>query len=461
MIKNKLSLICLIVLVVSLFVGYLPNFASATTTVLTGSYLAMPSYSSNFNFVAEQTFNDLYLTASGNASYPEYWFMTLGTGATYGLSSDCNFTVTTVFSGYLLEYQMRTSGTVYIYSGNWGRPTGITGNQTSSYNAATNVTSILSIAGTSVWVSWAGSSPAPTPTPTAAPVASVSLSINEPTATSYSASSILTKLTASGGTVDKVWFNVKNGSSWVYTNSIIYTAPYLMAGYANGSYTLYAFANNTAGSLASATVAFTVAIPSAGYSPGLPTVSIGRPLNQTYTVSTIAVSLTSTNADATWFNVKNGSSWVYAYNQTYSAATSIAHYADGTYTFYAFCANSGGATDSETVVFTVDSSLAGSLPVVDVGSYWLFFYEGNYLGFFQAFFISSFGTIETAIGLIVFLFMVPIYLRTKSLLLLCILWILIGSFLIAAFPLASGIAVLFMALAIGGLLYRLFRGDSG
>ncbi|MFA5366042.1 MAG: hypothetical protein WC325_12745, partial [Candidatus Bathyarchaeia archaeon] len=110
----------------------------------------------------------------------------------------------------------------------------------------------------------------------------------------------------------------------------------------------------------------------------------------------------------------------------------------------------------DTVVFTVDSSLAGSLPVVDVGSYWLFFYEGNYLGFFQAFFISSFGNLETAIGLIVFLFMVPIYLRTKSLLLLCILWILIGSFLIVAFPLASGLAVLFMALAIGGLLYRLF-----
>lgn len=454
--QNKLTVLCLIVLVVSLFVGFLPKFVSATTTVPTGTYLAMPTYSSNFNFAVNQTFNDLYLTSSGNASYPEYWFMTLTTGSTYGLSSDANFTVSTLFSGYLLEYQQHTAGTVYIYSGNWGQPTAITGNQTSSYNAATNVTSIFTIGGTAVWVSWASSSPIPTPAPTTAPTASVSLTINQPTVTTYSSSSILTKLTASGGTVDKVWFNVKNGSSWVYTSSIIYTAPYLMTGYANGSYTLYAFANNTAGSLASASVAFTVAVPSAGYSPGLPSVSIGRPLNQTYTVSTIAVSLTSTNADATWYNVKNGSSWVYTYNQTYSAATSITGYTDGTYTFYAFCANSGGASDMDTVVFTVDSSLAGTLPVVDVGSYWLFFYEGNYLGFFQAFFISSFGNLETAIALIVFLFMVPIYLRTKSLLLLCIIWILLGSFLIVAFPLASGIAVLFMALAIGGLLYRLF-----
>jgi hypothetical protein len=43
------------------------------------------------------------------------------------------------------------------------------------------------------------------------------------------------------------------------------------------------------------------------------------------------------------------------------------------------------------------------------------------------------------------------------LLLLSILWILIGSFLVAAVPMASGIGILFIALAIGGLLWRLFR----
>jgi fatty acid desaturase len=119
-----------------------------------------------------------------------------------------------------------------------------------------------------------------------------------------------------------------------------------------------------------------------------------------------------------------------------------------------------GGFAQDITVFTIDSSANTVLPYVDVSNFWLFFYEGNFLGFFQAFLITTFFNLQAAIALIIMLFLVPIYLRTKSLLLICILWIMLGGFFIAAMPLASGIAIIFIVLGVGGLVFRLFRSSS-
>jgi hypothetical protein len=55
------------------------------------------------------------------------------------------------------------------------------------------------------------------------------------------------------------------------------------------------------------------------------------------------------------------------------------------------------------------------------------------------------------------MFLIPLYIRTGSVLLVSIAWLLIGSFLIALIPAVSGIALLFIVLGVAGIIYRLFR----
>mgnify|MGYP002152306331 CR=1 FL=1 len=100
------------------------------------------------------------------------------------------------------------------------------------------------------------------------------------------------------------------------------------------------------------------------------------------------------------------------------------------------------------------------LPALDVANLWLFLYAGDFVGFFNALLTLAFTSLDIAVGVIAMLFLVPLYLRTKSLLLVCIAWILVGSFLIVAMPVVSAIAILFLVLGIGGMIYRLFRPSS-
>ena len=110
------------------------------------------------------------------------------------------------------------------------------------------------------------------------------------------------------------------------------------------------------------------------------------------------------------------------------------------------------------VYFNVSESTSSpGLPSLNVNWIWQYLFAGDFIGFFGALLMMTFGTLDLAVGVISMMFFVPLYLRTKSLLLLCITWILLGSFLIALMPIVSSIAVLFMGLGIAGLLYRLFR----
>ena len=285
-------------------------------------------------------------------------------------------------------------------------------------------------------------------------VYTLTVSINSPANTTYT-SGIVAYSVSSSGNETGVTYQINAYLNGVAVGSNLTTTSGNFIGLSNGTYTFAVYAVGVHGTEDYETVVFTVLITT---SEDAPVLTIVSPFNRTYITSSFSVEITYTGSAALiWYNVKNGSSWVYAANTTYTSATSLSSFANGTYTFYAFAINNEGDSDEETVVFTVGIIANPTLPQVNVDTLWLFLYEGDFLGFAQAILVRTFLSFEAAIAMIIMLFMVPIYLRTKSLLLLSILWILIGSFLVAAVPLASGVGILFIALAVAGLLWRLFR----
>lgn len=102
------------------------------------------------------------------------------------------------------------------------------------------------------------------------------------------------------------------------------------------------------------------------------------------------------------------------------------------------------------------------LLTVDIPTLIQFLSEGDWLGFLQAVYTSAFGSADIFYAVLVMALSVPLYVRTKSLLLMCIVWVLVGSALITAMPLVSNVALFLMIMGIAGILYRLFirRGDS-
>jgi hypothetical protein len=97
------------------------------------------------------------------------------------------------------------------------------------------------------------------------------------------------------------------------------------------------------------------------------TVIVTYPANTTYSTPTISVQLSASGGiiDTIWWNCKNGTSWIYGTNQTYTAPTSMTEFVNGaSYTFYAWANNTDGDWDEETVMFTV------LILYPDFGSWW-------------------------------------------------------------------------------------------
>ena len=94
---------------------------------------------------------------------------------------------------------------------------------------------------------------------------SVSLVLTNPKNLTYSLGTIPVQFSASGGTIDHLWFNCKNGSNWVYVSNQTYTTSTNMTGFVEGSYTFYGYANNTDGTSTSENVSFSVSISSSYY----------------------------------------------------------------------------------------------------------------------------------------------------------------------------------------------------
>jgi peptidylprolyl isomerase len=83
-----------------------------------------------------------------------------------------------------------------------------------------------------------------------------------PTNSTYSSSSIPVMLTANvtGGTLDKIWYNCKNGTSWIYASNQTYTVSSYMTNFVNGTqYIFYAWANATDGTVGQSTNIFSIA----------------------------------------------------------------------------------------------------------------------------------------------------------------------------------------------------------
>jgi hypothetical protein len=85
---------------------------------------------------------------------------------------------------------------------------------------------------------------------------SIFVSIIKPQNITYITSSIPVQLSASGGTIDKIWYNCKNSTSWIYGSNQTYTVPTNMTVDTIGVYTFYAWANNTDGDFGLSTVVF-------------------------------------------------------------------------------------------------------------------------------------------------------------------------------------------------------------
>jgi len=90
------------------------------------------------------------------------------------------------------------------------------------------------------------------------------------------------------------------------------------------------------------------------------TVTITNPTNTTYTSDTIPVQFSASGGtiDQEWFNCKNGTAWIYASNESYTAGIMyLAGFVDGSsYTFYDFANNTVGTVGQATVMFSVSIS---------------------------------------------------------------------------------------------------------
>jgi hypothetical protein len=86
---------------------------------------------------------------------------------------------------------------------------------------------------------------------------------------------------------------------------------------------------------------------------------------------------------------------------------------------------------------------------------------GDILGLLQAIYMMPFGDYyELFYGFLALIGIVPIYIRSNSLLLCSILWILVGYMFMVMAPAVTIIATLLMVLGIGGTLFSLYRGTK-
>lgn len=90
----------------------------------------------------------------------------------------------------------------------------------------------------------------------------LSITVNSPTSTNYLVGNNVIVDISTSGSSTTTWYNLMNVTTWVYTNNQTYTSSANLTGISslNCTYTLYAFANDTAGSLAISTVMFSVGV---------------------------------------------------------------------------------------------------------------------------------------------------------------------------------------------------------
>lgn len=99
--------------------------------------------------------------------------------------------------------------------------------------------------------------------------------------------------------------------------------------------------------------------------------------------------------------------------------------------------------------------------MTDVATLIQFLWEGDFLGFIQACYVAAFQSPDLFYGMLSLIVFSAIYIRTKSLLVPSILWILLGSFFISAMPIVSGLAMLLLITGVAGLFFKLYIATRG
>ena len=162
-----------------------------------------------------------------------------------------------------------------------------------------------------------------------------SISIISPANATYNNRTLLVNISASdsGSGINSKWYN------WNGTN-VNYIIPEYVK-FEEGSNTLYAYANDSAGNANTTNIIF-----NADTTP--PYVAIANPLNQSYTNATILVNITNSgDAASVWFY--NGTA-----NESYTGAV-YRTFAEGSRTLYAYANDTIGNLNSTSVAFFIDS----------------------------------------------------------------------------------------------------------
>jgi len=471
-----------------------------------------------FNNGAYLTFSTtiLPLTFSGNPQSVYRDTVNRWHFGTTWITSTTSVTITAWFSSDWLNYTVASSGTQQVSNGS--KPTavfldGVFKTEGDGWSYYSGTITAVTGATTSVALYWGSSV--------------VSVIILFPTNTTYT-STIPVQLSASGGTIDTIWWNCKNDTTWIYGTNQTYTVPTNMTDFMNGtSYTFYGWANNTDGFIGESTVGFSVQTLIVNWhifafnfydldtndvenhitwqlynSTQLLTYTEGQAtlLAGTYTLKTYYhVSLinqtdldTATYGNTTVHVYLQLKPYAYGYLAFNNTVTGLILHNQSmynlTFTLYGSVpitmttdfpysptyiskdgANQTGWTyTSGHVVLTASSLNVWSLiyepsaptpPLpapTEIQNFLAFLLAGDFLGFIMAVYTQGFGSVDIFFGVVIMLVMVPLYIRTKSLMFMSILWILLGSLFLVAIPLVSGLAVLLLVLGIGSMLFEIF-----
>lgn len=92
----------------------------------------------------------------------------------------------------------------------------------------------------------------------------------------------------------------------------------------------------------------------------------------------------------------------------------------------------------------------------DVDLLMTYLVEGNLLGFIVACYTSRIGQFFWMI--IILMFTVPLALRTNSIVYVAVVWLVLAGVFQAVIPMISPVAVIFVIMAITGLIYRAVTG---
>ena len=164
--------------------------------------------------------------------------------------------------------------------------------------------------------------------------------IINPNNTIYNNTTQLLQITATDNTeIDTIWYNWE-GMNVTYTSALDIT-------FNEGSNTIYAWANDSAGNVGTATsVTFTI-------DTAVPTVEIINPINTIYNNTTQLLQITATDnteIDTIWYNWEG-------MNVTYTSALDIT-FNEGSNTIYAWANDSAGNVGTATsVTFTIDTTV--------------------------------------------------------------------------------------------------------